>query len=73
MYNFRHSLREYKTQDELFGFFEKHAQFVSDGVYYCSGLYADDTGKLFQMLIGEWKKEKKDIIKRKLKNKVPSY
>jgi len=57
---FRNVLHRIKNEEELFKFFEKNARFVSEGIYYCAGIYANDTADLFEDLKKAWKKNKKE-------------
>ena len=69
---YRSKLYHLKDEEALFDFFEKHAGYVSDGVYYCAGIYANDTADLFEKLRQEWikniKNRKRHEAKKFLKN-----
>lgn len=64
---FRSRLYHIKNEKELFKYFTENARFVDEGVYACAGIYANDTGVLFEKLKKEWTKDIKLRAKQLLK------
>jgi len=66
MNGFRSRLWNIPDEKALFEFLEKNARYVAIGVYYCAGIYSNDTKDLFSKLKEEWRVDKKDRAKEAL-------
>ena len=66
MNGFRSRLWNIPDEKALFEFFEKNARYAEGGIYYCAGVYSNDTKELFSRLKEEWRVDRKDRAKEAL-------
>jgi len=66
MRGFRNSLWNIPDEKALFEFFEENARYVDSGVYYCAGIYGNDTKDLFSRLKEEWRVDRRFRAKEAL-------